>query len=245
MATKALGYSKWDFAGTRIEGYAGTDAQGNALEDGFDGNNFVSSESILLLVTPNAKYSTDALNNAVAVGITQDIQFSQQRQAQQLFEVGSRRKYTFSSGRIQGNMGVSRMVFDGRSILKAFSNAPGVPDRDNAANAALAGNAAGAGGASAGNDTATLPANGKKLAGYGDFYINLGSSLFSKPVGIILIFKDISNQNVGAAFFQEAYVVSHSMNISSNSSFVGENISILFEGVFPVKHGTNVTASLE
>jgi hypothetical protein len=100
--------SNWDFAGKRLEQQIG-------------GTDFVSSESTLLLTTPRATYDDEAIRMAVAVGLVQDISFNQQRQATQIYEVGSRRKYTFSSGRTSGQMSLSRVLFDGQSLMKAVT----------------------------------------------------------------------------------------------------------------------------
>ena len=186
---------------------------------------FVTSESVLVLTSPISAYSQAAVNSAIAVGLAQDIQFNQQRQATQVFEIGSRRKYTFSSGRTQGQLTLSRILFDGTSLLKA------VVRRNQ-------------GTVSGGNAAQANPVEDvSDLAGYGDFYINLGSTLFSRPVGIIMILRDVENHNVGAMFFQEAYIVSHAMSISSNQPFVGENVSILFEGIFPLQHRAGAVPS--
>lgn len=188
------------------------------LADSLEGGDFVSSESVLLLATPEPFYSEEALQQAVAVALAQDIQFQQQRQAQQVFEIGSRRKYTFSSGRIQGQLGLSRVMFDGPSLLKSL-----VPVNLEAGDA---------GTWSMSPDRTVIGDH----AGYGEFFINLGATLFSQPIGLFLVIRDVGAQNVGAVFLQEAYIVSHAMNVSANQPFIGENVSIIYEGAYPVQH---------
>lgn len=184
------------------------------------GADFVSSESILLLASPIAIYNEDALNSAAAVALAQDIQFSQQRQASQIFEIGSRKKYTFSSGRIQGSLRLSRILFDGPSLLKSLTPfVTGTPFTEGA------------------NDVWKVgePEVGDH-AGYGNFYMNLGATLFSRPIGIFLVMRDVSEQNIGGVFLEGCYIVSHGLNVSSNQPFVGESADLLFEGVYPFQH---------
>lgn len=200
-----LGEQSWDFATSR-------------LADKLEGADFVSSESVLLLASPDPLYGENSLDRAVAIALAQDIQFNQQRQAQQLFEIGSRRKYTFSSGRVSGQLNLSKIMFDGPSLLKSLM-AVDVPSGE--------------------TDTFSITNDATVVgdhAGYGDFFINLGATLFSQPIGLFMIIRDVGNQNVGAVFFQEAYVVTHGLNVSSNQPFVGETASILYEGVYPIQH---------
>jgi len=200
-----LGEKTWDFTTSR-------------LADNLEGGDFVSSESVLLLASPDPIYGENSLDQAVAVALAQDMQLSQQRQANQLFEIGSRRKYTFSSGRVSGQLNLSRILFDGPNLMKSLMSidvAGGTTDTFSIA-----------------NDATTVGDH----AGYGEFFINLGATLFSQPIGLFIVLRDVGNQNVGAVFLQEAYIVSHGMNVSSNQPFIGENVSILFEGVYQIQH---------
>ena len=71
--------------------------------------------------------------------------------------------------------------------------------------------------------------------GYDDFLMNLGSSLFSKPVGLFAVFRDMENESVGAVFFERTFVVSHNMQVSSNSPFIGEGVQLMFDALRPVQ----------
>ena len=207
------GESKWDFAAKR-------------LEQNVDSQDFAGSESTLILATPDPYYSQNAVNQARAIALIQSFGYNQSRQATQMYEVGSRRKYTFSSGRIRGQLTLGRTIFDGESLLKTVSGS-NVTLNDGDGNAANAGD----------------PDSVGDYAGYGDFFINLGASLFSRPIGIIMVMRDVGNENIGAAFFQETYVTSHRMNISSRNPFVSESCQLLYEGVFPLQHKAGATAN--
>lgn len=181
--------------------------RGSRLQSDIGGKDFVTSESTLILISPKAKYEPGVLQAAEAVGLTQDLGFNQSRQVVQVHEVGSNQKYTLSSSRTNGNLNISRVLFDGKSLLRVmgpdFNSHEDYEERDK--------------------------------PGYGDFLMNLGSSLFSKPVGMLLVFRDLGNQNIGGVFFEEVFLVSHNMQVSSNSPFLGEGVQMLYNSVLPLQ----------
>lgn len=190
-------YQEWNF-------------RGNRLTDDVNGKDFVTSESTLLLVSPQPTYESGVLSSAQAVGLTQDASFNQRRQVVQVNEVGSNQKYTISSSRTDDSLNLSRALFDGRSLMKVLA-----PQYD-------------------GEDEFRR----RDQPGYGEFFSNLGSSLFSKPIGLMMIFRDLENQNVGGVFFERAFLVSHNMQVSANSPFLGEGINIMFDQLLPLRPTT-------
>lgn len=188
--------------------------RGNKLRQDIAGQDFVTSESTLLLVSDVATHAgqDDPLSGAHAVGLTQDASFNQQRQTVQVNEIGSNQKYTISSSRTQDQLNLSRAIFDGRSLLKVLS-----PHY-------------------AGDSESDFGARDKP--GYDQFFTNLGSSLFNRPVGLMMVFRDLENDQVGGVFFERAFIVSHNMNISSQSPFLGEGVNILFDELIPMDTNT-------
>jgi len=71
--------------------------------------------------------------------------------------------------------------------------------------------------------------------GYDKFLMNIGSSLFNKPIGLFAIFRDMEDQSVGGVFFERTFVMSHNMQISSKSPFVGEGVQLMFDQLHPVQ----------
>lgn len=196
------------------------------LEAGIGSRDIVTSESFLILSSPLAVYSQNAVDLSRALGLTQNFSIQQQRQATQTFEIGSRRKYTFASGRATGSLDIARLIFDGMSLLKALMRDETVEGGD--------------------NDIAVRPiAEDADIAGFGNFYINLQSSLFTKPIGLLFVMQDLGRNNVGAFFLQEAYIVAHQMNVTADSAVIGERCSVLFEGVYPLQHREGATANDE
>lgn len=195
---------------------------------------FVSSESTLLLATPTAFYDEVAIADARAIALVQDVGINNQRQSSQIFEVGSRRKYTFSSGRVNGQLTLSRVMFAAGNLLFSVMRpivtgtnediVEGIRDQGT-------------------NQFQAPSEDPTDIAGYGEFYINLQASLFSHPIGLIMVHRDIGKRNRGAYFFQEAYIITHAMQISANQPFVLENCAIIYEGVFPLQHTPNAIAS--
>lgn len=184
----------WNFAEKRL-----------AHQVGETGDRFVTSESTLILVTPVAQYGPDALDLAKSVALTQDLGFAQQRQSMQVFEIGSNLKYTITSGRTQGQINMSRVLFDGHSLMHSLAPeaADNYVDRDH--------------------------------PGHGKFLSNLSSSLFSKPVGLITIYRDLQGGNIGGIFFEETFIQAHQMQISANSPFLAENVSLIYNAMLPLQ----------
>lgn len=189
-----VSYDEWDFRGTKLSAET-------------SGKDFVTSESTLLLVSPVARYEPGVLEQARAVGLTQDLSFNQQRQMMQVNEIGSNQRYTISSSRTQDSMRLSRALFDGESLMSVM--APHFNSHEEFRR--------------------------RDKPGYGDFLMNLGSSLFSKPIGLIAVFRDLEDDNIGAVFFERAFLVSHNMQISSNSPFLGEGVQVAFDDLLPIK----------
>ena len=191
----AVQFNEWDFRGKRLEGELGS-------------GDFVTSESTLILVSSEATLGPTTLADALAVGVAQDMTFNQNRQVIQVFEIGSNQKYTISSGRTNGQLSLSRVLFDGPSLLKTLAPT-GV-----------------AGESGTGNP--------HDVAGHGRMFTNLASSLFSRPIGLMMVFRDLETNNIGGVFFEEVFVASHNMNVSANSPFIGEGVSMLYNSVVPL-----------
>lgn len=179
------------------------------IDDEMDSADFITSESTLVLVTPRAVYDQQAVDEARPVALVQDVSFSQQPQVFQVHEVGSSHKYTLRSGRMQHQFNISRMFFDGDSLLKTL--APPLPDFSGLAD--------------------------RNKPGYAvdsKMFMNLQSRVFSRPIGVILAFKDLENQGVGAVFLEETLIASHTMNFSANTPMIAEGVSLLFSAIHPM-----------
>ena len=87
------------------------------------GTGFVSSESVILAAghpTISMQTGTDyGLATLVPIGLVENANIQQNKALQQLFEVGSRRPF-FIPGRHQIQAAMSRVMFNGPSLMKAL-----------------------------------------------------------------------------------------------------------------------------
>ena len=169
MAIKVL--TEWDFLKDSVQPI------------NTDGN-FLSSESAVLCAGPprfNDITSGAEKDWLTPIGLVQNVQISQNKQVTQLFEVGSREPF-FIPGRTLVQVGISRALFDGPSLMRAVyeysegGTFPANPINDNA------------------NDVADVVAPvdpysavGDTTAVSGPFYINLASEFFNRPMGLALL----------------------------------------------------------
>ena len=200
---------------------------GRIYKDNVGANAFVTASTVALLGTPHSEYSEEAISDAKVIGLIQDWNISQTKQSPQLFECGSNGKYTLSTGRVAGSMNMSRVIYQGSNLLFLLY----------------------AGRADVGQiDYGGTEGKLKDIAGYTDgedaaaqvgFAINLASSVFLKPLGIIIVMNSAQknkdgNKRIASFFLENAYINSHGMGASAGAPYVGEQVSLTFEGVYPV-----------
>lgn len=196
-------------------------------------SDFVTASTVALFGTPGPKYAPAALAAAKVIGLIQDWNVSQTKQSPQLFECGSDGRYTLSTGRVAGTLQMSRVIYNGSNLLYLLY---------------------------AGEDPATWQqinlGYGKEgytgitdIAGYHSpgkrgFLINLGSSLFLKPLGVIIVLRTASthqkpDKNVAAFFLEDCYISSHGMGASAGAPYIGEQVALSYEAVYPVNVSTD------
>lgn len=163
-------------------------------------------------------------NFAIPVGVVQNVNLSHQRQFNRFWEIGSERSY-FIAGRTQGQLGLSRVMYHGPSLLRmlyayyqdlipptiitfVFPN-PGVL-------------------------TVANPHQVKIPPGYENVFLNLASDLFSQPMGLMLYFRDVNENTVSANYLEACYVPSHTLATDAGGVVIQENVSVQFERLVPV-----------
>ena len=161
---------------------------------------------------------------AFPVGIVQNINLSHNRAFQRFWELGSERSY-FVSGRTMGQLGLSRIMYHGPSLLRALyayyqdllppTVVPFVFEN-------------------IGASTVANPHNVKIPPGYENLFLNLASDLFSQPIGMLLYFRDSNEDTVGAVYLESCYVPSHTIATDAGGTVIQENVSIQFERAVPV-----------
>ena len=242
MATTS--YSNWDFHNYHIQ-------------QDVRGGQFVSAASTLIgagpprLSFPPAPQgsTTPAVQGASTVavypiGLLESVGLQQNRQLQQIFEVGSSRSY-FIPGRTIGALSVGRTFYYGPSLLKVLyayykqAATATIPVGSKASTtAALKVDGQDMPDPQAalldGADPATLHTL-KRSPGEDHFYIDLASDLFAQPTGLAIYFKDQNTTTVGAFYLEDAYVQGHQMSISSGSVMIMEGVSMMYDKIAPIK----------
>lgn len=216
-----------------------------------NGNEFLSSESCIVASGPCKLSSLDGKITTpvdiVPIGLVQNVQVSQQKQIQQMYEIGSRKPF-FIPGRTVLSVGLSRILFDGPSLMYALSmqqvNDNGVqlntwkrrttttvPEADDPTSPA---------------DllqlTATDPKPTTDIAinfeeknpkpGY--FFSNLASTFFNKPHGLGFFLFDMEQDAYGGFYLEDCYIQTHSFSISAQQTVLVENVSIRSSNLIPL-----------
>jgi hypothetical protein len=183
------------------------------------------------------------------IGGTQNIAMGQNKQWSRIFEIGSRRS-VFLPGHAVGQLTLSRVYYNGPSILRAlyayYSDLGGeFPDVESLLDTSFL-------------DLETPfingpPENGlprrkgglhdvKLPPGFGNLFLNLASDLFSQPIGLFLLFRTAEEQNLAALYLEQCVVPSHNFAFDSQGLIVQESVGIQYENMIPLQ--TNQIATL-
>ena len=199
---------------------------------------FLSSETVVMIAGPAELVNETDLNTAVPVGLVQNVQVAQQKNLQQIFEVGSRKPY-FVPGRTMISAGISRILFDGPSLMYAMY-------LSKAAKGASAATRVGYAVPSTLDPLADSPAapwadtsgsavtEGIGINNTGEMFINLASGFFNKPLGLGFVFYDTNQVPYGGFYMENCYVQSHQINIASQQTILVENISLRVSSLKPL-----------
>jgi len=214
MSTPASNiFTDWDFANENVQNIT-------------DMGDFLSSESVVIFSGP-PKYGTNT--DLVPIGLVQNVQVSQNKQMQQLFEIGSRQPF-FIPGRTIVQVGISRVLFDGPSLMRALytsANAEGtavfngatVPtDADQAEKPTMP---------FTGGDGSTPTTDGK-------FFINLASKFFNSPTGLGFMLHDMANDSYGGFYCENCYFQTHSFSLAGQQTVLLENVGIRCGRIVPL-----------
>ena len=209
----------WDFRYSHVDPTAMNEAGQPAGPRG----NYISSESILLAAGP-ATLGQATLSNldVVPIGVCDAIQIVTNKGVIQLYEIGSRLPYILP-GRAVIQIQISRVLFNGDSLLGALTKRSGADGED------FANNVIGKPGVEftmAGGETS------------GKFYLNLASHFFNQPTGLAVFFKDSENEWVAGYYAENCVIQSHSMAIQGQNMVVMENASIRCTGFPPIESPT-------
>jgi len=167
----------------------------------------------------------------VPIGLIEGVQISTNKPLSRIFEIGSVLSYIIP-GRAIGGISLSRVFFDGPSILKAIYMGEVKADFADEQHkyAKFMSNTYDSQGKDAFQEFAHI--------GSGQLALNLASTFFNQPVGLAFFFKDQQSDTVGQIYFEGCNVSSHNLGISANMNVLTESISMEFIRCRPIVTST-------
>ncbi len=189
-------------------------------------NGHVSSESIVLVAGPPQVDDNFSGAGLIPIGVIESATIAQNKQIQQIYEIGSSKSFLIP-GRTQINVGLSRILFSGDSILSALYEY----QEDNASELDFK---------EYDHDdyTGAAPGYPTKDTGDGKYFLNLASSYFNHPTGLGMIFHDSDNDAMAMIYLEDCQIRSHQISIGANQTIVMENVNIMADNVFPIDYGS-------
>lgn len=165
----------------------------------------------------------------VPIGLVETAQISMNKPLSRIFEIGSKLSYIIP-GRTIGGISISRVFFDGPSLLKAIYMGEVKADyADKTVNIKE-----GQGKLAAFESTADKTYQAFDHIGSGNLAMNLASSFFDQPCGLAFLFRDQQNQSVGQIYFEGCRVSTYNIGISAQMNVLTEAISMEFVRCRPI-----------
>jgi len=171
--------------------------------------------------------SADSSIRIVPIGLVETAQISMNKPLSRIFEIGSKLSYIIP-GRTVGGISLSRVFFDGPSLLKALYFGEVVDDfaKPDAKFAKFASNKYELNGDEAYQKFANI--------GSGNLAMNLASSFFDQPCGLAFFFKDQQSETVGQTYFEGCRVSTYNLGISANMNVLTESVNMEFVRCRPI-----------
>lgn len=205
MANKPT-ISTWEFKDKYVDPRVFTQ------DDGSRGN-FISSESIVICAAPPEVPESIDENKIIPIGVLESAAVIQNKQVQQLFEIGGRKSYMIP-GRTRVQVALSRVFFNGSTLMGALTESVDGDDYELK---------------DAGFDTNDDPDAPER------FYMNLASSFFNKPHGLVLVFNDSEDEAVGAVWLENCNITYHRMAFRADQTIIMEDVQIICDRLVPLK----------
>jgi hypothetical protein len=213
----------------------GWDPYGNHVQPDVKPHQAISSRSILIMIPrdDNNKMvmQTKDATQFMPVGLVQDLNMAQNKNLEQIYEIGSAKSY-FLPGMTVKAISLRRVMFGGANLLKLFAGDPEL--------------------------NVNLEAYRKAGADNSDFFINLASPLFDRPLALVLLFGECSTiledaagatttigssgfgvqsftKTYGAVALENAYLGSHNLSITGGQVLISESVEVRFDSVLPIQ----------
>lgn len=230
----------WDWEDQHVmQSFSPTDDSPNAQQS-VGVHDIVESGTVLIAAGP-ADLSKAVSNNpgqgfrVVPIGLIETAQISLNKPLSRIFEIGSKLSYIIP-GRTVGGISLSRVFFDGPSIMKAMYFGEVKEDYADDKNkfAKL-------------TSSTKYDANGAELyqrfanIGSGNMAMNLASTFFDNPMGLAFFFKDQQSDMVSQTYFEGCRISTYNLGISAGMNVLTESINLEFVRVRPIVTATSDT----
>lgn len=213
------------------------DPMNNYVQGGMQDGRFVSGGLTLIAAGPprlsqlggNVGAATSAIEGEAAdivypIGVTQNINHSQNKTFMRIWELGSERSY-FIGGRTVGQLALSRVFYHGPSLLRVMyayyrdarrpMNIPWLFPNIGAQQ---------------------MPNEHEVIVppGFENLFLNLASDLFNQPIGLLIYMRDSNLYTMGAIYLEACYIPNHTWATDAQGTIVQETVAIQYELVRPV-----------
>lgn len=226
--------SGWDWEDKHVT-QAFTPQEGLSSQASIGIHDIVESGTVLIAAGPaDLDRAQDPTVNpdgyrVVPIGLLESAQVSLNKPLSRIFEIGSKLSYIIP-GRTVGGIALSRVFFDGPSILKAMYFGEVKEDYASKAKkyAKFISNPY------YGNDNAAAMYEKFANIGSGNLAMNLASSFFDQPIGLAFFFKDTQTDVVGQTYFEGCRISTYNLGISAGMNVLTESVNIEFVRVRPI-----------
>jgi len=190
-------------------------------------NDIVEAGTVLIAAGPADLTKASVLGDEggiriVPIGLVETAQISMNKPLSRIFEIGSKLSYIIP-GRTVGGISLSRVFFDGPSLLKAIYM--GEVKADYASDKKKY---------TKFQSTAVDKYQGFQHIGSGNIAMNLASSFFDQPVGLAFLFRDQQDETVGQIYFEGCRVSTYNIGINAQMNVLTEAISMEFVRCRPI-----------
>lgn len=222
--------SNWDWEDKHVmQSFRNPDQEVGAEQD-ISVHDIIESGTVLIAAGPG---SLDAASSAtysiVPIGLIETAQISLNKPLSRIFEIGSKLSYIIP-GRTVGGISLSRVFFDGPSILKAMYFGEVEADYSDQSHkyAKMRSDPVGKS-----VEEAQMYRKFQNI-GSGDMAMNLASTFFDSPMGLCFFFKDQSSHLVSQTYFEGCRISTYNLGISAGMNVLTEAINIEFVRIRPI-----------
>lgn len=203
-------FERWDFRNKHV-----------GFDQGGANTNAITPENFFMAAGPARlqQVGDDFANKVFPLGMTEQASVNQQKSVQPIREIGSRRSYHISSYST-GQISLSRVMYSQASLLRVLTIAN--DDHDGLDSPAGA--------------RSHLPFSGDVGEDTRDrnFYINMQSTIFDRPIGLLFYILDQRNIPYGAMYVEDAMIQTHSFALAAQGISISEQVSMVFDRMVPV-----------